>query len=260
MNDASRAEAAAALARAERERAAIDPLTDTYEDIDVLDAYAIQQIQIADRVAAGASVVGHKVGLSSAAMQTMMGVDEPDYGHLLDDMFVFEADRIAMDELCQPRAEIELAFVLGEPIDGAHATVADVLRATAYVMPSIEVVDSRIVDWRIRIEDTIADNASSGRVVLAGNATRLADVDPRLIGAVLRRNGEIVETGATGAVLGNPVTAVAWLARKVHAHGVALQAGHVVLPGSCTRAVDVRAGDTIRADFDGIGHVSIRFE
>ena len=128
-----------------------------------------------------------------------------------------------------------------------------------FVLPAIEVIDSRITDWKIRLPDTIADNASSARVVLGGHPTPLTDIDPRTIGAVLRKNGEVVETGAAGAVLGNPVTAVAWLANKVHSFGVALEAGHVIMPGSCTRAVDVGPGDVIRADFDQLGYVSVVF-
>ena len=149
--------------------------------------------------------------------------------------------------------------MLGRPLAGPGVTVADVVRATDYVLPSIEIVDSRVRDWKIKIQDTIADNASSAALVLGGRPTRLHDVDPALIGAVLRKNGEIVETGCSGAVLGNPVIAVAWLANKVAQFGVTLEPGHVIMPGSCTRMVPVAAGDTIRADFDRLGHVSVRF-
>lgn len=254
-----RQSAADALREAERSRRVIAPLTSTFDGFDVTDAYAVQLINIEHRVQAGALVRGHKVGLSARAMQQMLGVDEPDYGHLLDDMFVYEDHEIDVERLCQPRAEIEVAFVLGRPLRGPGVTVADVVRATDFVLPAIEVVDSRIVDWRVQIADTIADNASSAAVVLGARPTRLTDVDPALIGAALRVNGEIVETGISGAVLGNPVTAVAWLANKIAAFGVTLEAGHVVLPGSCTRMVPVSAGDHVRADFDRLGSVSIRF-
>jgi len=238
---------------------AIAPLTDTYAGIDVADAYQIQLANIARRLSAGAMVRGHKVGLSALAMQQMLGVHEPDYGHLLDDMFFFENDPIPTERFLQPRAEIEVAFVLGAPLRGPGVTVADVLRATEFVLPSIEIVDSRVAEWKIKIEDTIADNASSGALVLGARPSRLYGIDPALIGAVLRKNGEIIETGCSGAVLGNPVTAVAWLANKVAQFGVTLEPGHVVMPGSCTRMVGVQAGDEIRAEFDGLGHVTARF-
>jgi 2-keto-4-pentenoate hydratase len=259
LTDTERRAAAEALAGAERTRVPIDPLTSRWPAVDVVDAYEIQLANIADRLKAGAVVRGHKVGLSSRAMQTMMGVDEPDYGHLLDDMFCFEGDAVPAGRYLYPRVEVEVGFVLGAPLSGPACTVADVLAATAFVCPAIEIIDSRIRDWKIGIADTIADNASSAGVVLGGRRTPLAGVDLRTIGAVLRRNGEVVQTGAAGAVLGNPATAVAWLANTVHRFGVSLDAGHVILPGSCTRAVDVRPGDVVRADFDVLGPVSIRF-
>jgi 2-keto-4-pentenoate hydratase len=251
--------AAQALWDADASKQAIAPLTESYPDIDVVDAYEIQLRNIRRRLDDGALVRGHKVGLSAKAMQQMLGVHEPDYGHLLADMFVDEGSAVPMGRFCQPRAEIEVAFVLGARLAGPGVTVADVVRATDYVLPSIEIVDSRVTDWKIRIQDTIADNASSAALVLGGRPTRLHDVDPALIGATLRKNGEIVETGCSGAVLGNPVIAVAWLANKVAAFGVALEPGHVIMPGSCTRMVPVGAGDHIRADFDVLGHVSVRF-
>jgi 2-keto-4-pentenoate hydratase len=250
---------AKALWEAERAREPIGPLVEDYPGIDVVDAYEIQLINIRNRLAEGRLIRGHKVGLSSKAMQEMMGVDEPDYGHLLDDMFVFEDSDVDTASLCQPRVEVEVAFVLGAPLPAPGCNAADVLRATAYVVPAIEIIDSRIRDWKIALCDTIADNASSCRVVLGGRATPIDRVDLRTVGATLRRNGTIIATGTTGAVLGNPVTAVAWLANKVHAFGVTLEAGHVILPGSCTRAYDVAAGDNLRADFDTLGGVSINF-
>lgn len=252
-------EAARALRQAESSRQAIAPIAPRWPELDVSDAYAIQQLNVEQRVAAGASIRGHKVGLSSRAMQEMMGVHEPDYGHLLDDMFVFEGHRVAIEELLQPRVEIEVAFVLGAPLPGRGCNVADVLRATEFVLPAIEIIDSRIADWAIGIVDTIADNASSAKVVLGGNPVRLEDIDVRRIGASLQRNGEIVETGTAAAVLGNPATAVAWLARTVAGFGVSLEAGHVILPGSCTRAATVAAGDSVRADFDELGPVDVTF-
>jgi 2-keto-4-pentenoate hydratase len=259
MNEGEWRDAAGALRTAEETATPIGPLTGDYPDMDAVDAYRIQLLNVAARVDAGHRIRGHKVGLSSKAMQEMMGVDEPDYGHLLDDMFVFEDTDVDTTAMCRPRVEVEVGFVLGAPLHAPGCNAADVLRATAYVVPAIEIIDSRIADWKITLPDTIADNASSARVVLGGRATPIDRVDLRTLGATLRRNGRIVATGSSGAVLGNPVTAVAWLANKVHTFGVTLDAGHVVLPGSCTRAFDVAAGDSIRADFDGLGGVSINF-
>jgi 2-keto-4-pentenoate hydratase len=259
LTAAERSEAADRLWEAERHQRPVAPLSESFPGLDVEDAYEIQLANIERRIDAGAVVRGHKVGLSAKAMQDMLGVSEPDYGHLLDDMFVYEGDRVPADRLCFPRVEVEVAFVLGDALPAAGCSVADVLRATAFVLPAIEIIDSRIRDWQITLPDTIADNASSAGIVLGGRRTSLSAVDVRTVGAVLRRNGAIVETGAAGAVLGNPATAVAWLANKVHTFGVTLEAGHVILPGSCTRAVDVVAGDVIRADFDTLGHVSVTF-
>lgn len=259
MNDLERAEAADLLFRAEADRAPIAPLVERWPAMDVVDAYEIQLTNIRRRLDAGAAIRGHKVGLASRAMQQMMGVDEPDYGHLLDDMFFFEGFEIEAANYCAPRVEVEIGFVLGDRLEGPSCTIADVLRATEYVVPAIELIDSRIRDWKIALPDTIADNASSAGVILGGRATPIEDVDVRLLGALLRINGRIVETGAGGAVLGNPATSVAWLANKVHGFGVTLEAGHVVLPGSCTRAVDVRPGDVVDVEFDALGRVSALF-
>jgi 2-keto-4-pentenoate hydratase len=255
-----RQEAADALHDAEQRRTPIARLTGLFPMMSVTDSYEIALLNIQRRVDAGAVVRGHKVGLSSRAMQLMMGVDEPDYGHLLSDMFVAENTPIAMSSLCSPRVEVEIAFVLAERLPAPGCTVADVLRCTDFVCPALEIIDSRVANWDIGLPDTIADNASSGLVVLGGKRTSLEEIDPRTVGATLRRNGQLVATGASGAVLGNPVSAVAWLANKVAGFGVRLEAGHVILPGSCTRAYDVAGGQTIRADFDQLGSVTTYFE
>ncbi len=261
LDEALRADAAGRLRAAERDRAPIEPLTDTYPDIDVVDAYEIQLANIRRRLAAGARVYGHKVGLSSPVMQRMMGVDEPDYGHLLDDMVLSQDDPIEAGRYCYPRVEVEIGYVLGASLPGEGCTEEDVLAATEYVVPSIELIDSRITDWRIRLADTIADNASSAGVILGEARVSPKGMDLADIEAVLYDGtGAEVARGNTSAVLGNPTTAVAWLARKVASFGVKLEAGHVVLPGSCTRAVDVRPGDVFRAEFAGLGSVSARFE
>jgi len=259
LSDEVRREVAAALSAAEGDRAPIPPLRETWPAIDVVDAYEIQLINIRRRLAAGATIHGHKVGLSSHAMQEMMGVDEPDYGHLLSDMEV-SADRpVSVGRYCMPRVEVEVAFILGESLPGEGCTEDDVLNATAFVAPSIELIDSRIENWNIRIGDTIADNASSAGYILGPERVKPDELDLLTIDARLRCNGEQVAAGRSDAVLGNPVTAVAWLARKVASFGVTLEAGHVILPGSVHRAVDAHAGDQFEAEFDGLGTVRLTF-
>ena len=260
LSVAIRDELAAELAQAERSREPIVPLTAAYPDIDIVDAYEIQLINIRQRVAEGARVLGHKVGLSSKAMQQMMGVDEPDYGHLLDEMQVFEDTPVQAGRYLYPRVEVEVGFILADDLPGADCTEDDVLAATEALVPSIELIDTRITDWKIKLCDTIADNASSAGFVLGEARVSPADVDVQMIEAVLTRNGDLVAEGRSDAVLGNPVTAVAWLARKVESFGVRLKKGDIVLPGSCTRAIDVRAGDEFVADFAGLGAVRLSFE
>ncbi|QBJ97109.1 2-keto-4-pentenoate hydratase [Rhodococcus sp. ABRD24] len=255
-----RTEIADRLDAAERGRVPIDPLVAAHPDIDVVDAYEIQLVNIRRRLDAGAKVVGHKVGLSSLAMQQMMGVDEPDYGHLLDEMEVFEEQPVDTSRYCFPRVEVEVGFVLGADLPGADCTEQDVLDATIAFAPSIELIDSRIKDWKIGLADTIADNASSAGFVLGKARVAPADIDIKAIDAVLTCNGERIAEGRSDAVLGNPVTAVAWLARKVESFGVRLKAGDIVLPGSCTRAIDAHPGDHFRADFAGLGSVSLQFK
>jgi 2-keto-4-pentenoate hydratase len=188
-----------------------------------------------------------------------MGVDEPDYGHLLHDMVLSQDVPVRADRYLLPRVEVEVGFVLGEDLPGEGCTVDDVLRATEAVVPSIELIDSRIADWRIGLADTIADNASSAGLVLGQERRKPGELDLTAIDAVLLKNGEQVAAGCSDAVLGNPAVAVAWLAQKVASFGVRLQAGHVVLPGSCTRAYDVVAGDRVTAEFTGLGSVSLEF-
>jgi len=260
LSVATRERLAADLAEAERSRNSLDPLTSGHPDIDVVDAYEIQLINIRQRIAEGARVVGHKVGLSSEAMQTMMGVDEPDYGHLLADMEVFETVPVPAGNYLYPRVEVEVGFILADDLPGKGCTEDDVLAATAAYAPAIELIDTRIKDWKIALCDTIADNASSAGFVLGQQRVSPKDIDIKTIDAVLTRNGEVVAEGRSDAVLGNPVTAVAWLARKVDGFGVRLKAGDIVLPGSCTRAIDARPGDAFVADFAGLGCVRLSFE
>ena len=257
---ATRDELAAELAQAERSREPIAPLTAVHPEIDVVDAYEIQLINIRQRVADGARVLGHKVGLSSKAIQQMMGVDEPDYGHLLDEMQLFEDTPVKANRYLWPRVEVEVGFLLNADLPGAGCTEDDVLAGTEALVPSIELIDTRITDWKIELCDTIADNASSAGFVLGQARVAPRDIDVKGIDAVLRCNGEVVAKGRTDAVLGNPVTAVAWLARKVESFGVRLRKGDLVLPGSCTRAIDAHAGDEFVAEFTGLGCVRLSFE
>ncbi|MGV9800995.1 2-keto-4-pentenoate hydratase [Mycobacterium sp. NPDC003449] len=260
LSDEVRTQLAADLAQAERSRVPIAPLTDGTAEIDVVDAYEIQLINVRQRVAEGARIVGHKVGLSSKAMQDMMGVDEPDYGHLLDEMQVFENIPVKSSNYLYPRVEVEVGFVLADDLPGAGCTEEDVLAATAAFAPAIELIDTRITNWQIKLCDTIADNASSAGWVLGEARVSPKDVDIKAIDAVLTNHGEVVAEGRSDAVLGNPVTAVAWLARKVEGFGVRLKAGDIVLPGSCTRAIDAPPGSDFVADFAGLGSVRLSFE
>ena len=252
-------ELAAHLLEAERTRRPVEPLTAQHPEITVEDAYAIQLKVIDAKRARGARVIGKKAGLTSQAIQRLFGVNEPDFGHLLHDMTVEDSSVILSSEAIQPKAEPEIAFLLAEPLKGPGVTAADVLRATRYVIPVLEIIDSRIVDWKIKLADTIADNASCGKVVVGGRAVPADSIDLRLAGVVLEKNGEIVATGAGAAALGNPAIAVAWLANKLATFGEGLEANELILPGSLTAAFDGKPGDHIRATFDHLGSVSVRF-
>ena len=265
LDDALRTTAAELLWAAERDLAPIGPLTETFPGIDAVDAYEIQLINIRRKIAAGARVRGHKVGLSSPVMQQMMGVNEPDYGHLLDSMVLSGgAEPIPAGKYCYPRIEVEIGYILGSALPGADCTEEDVLAATEYIVPSLELIDSRITNWQIKLPDTIADNASSSGVIL-GAARRTpaelaeAGVDIKNIDAVLYAGDQEVARGNTSAVLGNPTWCVAWLARTVAAFGVKLEAGHLIIPGSCTRAIDAKPGTAFRAEFAGLGTVTAEF-
>ena len=247
------------LTRAAADRRPIEPLTDRHPDLVIDDAYAIQKRVIGARIDAGRRIVGRKIGLTSRPMQQMLGVDEPDYGVLLDDMFVEDGDLIDLGTLLQPRVEAELAFVMARDLIGPGVTTANALAAIGGVFPAIEVVDSRIADWRIRLVDTVADNASSGLLVMGGRLRNVTELDLRLVGVVVSRGGEMIDTGAGAAALGNPARCVAWLANKLAAFGDALNAGDVILPGAVHRMVPVRPGDMFRAEYAHLGAVTARF-
>lgn len=259
MTDEERGEAAALLARAEADRVPIAPLSETYPGLNEVDAYSIASLNVQRRLATGARLKGHKIGLTALVMQQMLGVDQPDYGHLLDDMFVDEESDLSLGEFCAPRVEIEVAFVLKDDLSGPGVNAADVIAATDFVLPAIEVIDSRIADWKITFEDTVADNASGARVVLGGRPVRLDHLDLRTAGAFLSVNGEVVQSGTTAAVLGNPITAVAWLANRLGAVGESMGRGAVVMPGACTAAVAIDEPSHVTAHFEGLGGVGISF-
>ncbi|MGW0039884.1 2-keto-4-pentenoate hydratase [Gordonia sp. NPDC003376] len=259
VDQATRAQVARDLWNAEQSASAIDRPSDVFAGLDVVDAYEIQLINIRRRLDAGARVAGHKVGLASEAMQEMMGVDEPDYGHLLDEMRYFESTPIDSSRFCFPRVEVEVGFILGADLPGAGCTNADVVEAVEWVVPAIELIDSRVRDWKITLCDTIADNASSCGWVLGEGRVPIGEIEVADVDAVLHRNGGVVAEGNSSAVLGDPLTAVSWLARKVEGFGVRLRAGDVVLPGTATRAIDVVAGDRFVAEFAGLGSVSLDF-
>lgn len=259
MDSASVQEAADELLGAYVSRSPVAPLTVSRPDLSVSDAYAVQLAQVAAWTREGAVVKGHKVGLTSAAMQRQLGVDQPDFGHLTDAMFLSEGSTADIGRFLQPKAEPEIAFVLGRPLQGPGVTVAEALAAVDFMLPALEIIDSRIADWKITLADTIADNASSGAVVLGGRPVRPEALDLALTGCLLHRNGRLEGTGAGGAVLGSPVNALVWLANAVGPLGVTLEAGHVVLPGSVCAAIPFGQGDTVSASFDRIGAVSITF-
>lgn len=237
----------------------VDPLTSRYPDITIENAYHVQQRMVARRVQAGERVVGKKIGVTSAAVMNMLGVYQPDFGYLLDGMIYNEGDAIDTSTLIQPKAEGEIAFVLKKDLMGPGVTAADVMAATEGVMACFEIVDSRIRDWKIQIQDTVADNASCGVFVLGDRLVDPRDVDLATCGMVLEKNGEIVATGAGAAALGHPANAVAWLANTLGRLGMGLKAGEVVLSGSLGIMVPVQAGDSLRVTIGGIGGCSVRF-
>lgn len=247
------------LAEAETTRIGMDPLTSVDLDLTEKNAYYIQLENINKKIEQGHKIVGKKIGLTSLAMQNLLGVDEPDYGHLLDSMVMENGGRISMEQVLQPKVEAEIAFILKKELRGPNVTVLDVLQATEYVVPALEIVDSRIKDWKIKLADTVADNASSGFYVLGGKPTRPEDIDLELIGMIFTKNGELVNTGVGAAALGNPATCVAWLANKLSEFDIPLRAGEVILSGALSAAEPARAGDSFTARFAHIGQVNVHF-
>jgi len=248
------------LAKATRTGVAVDPLSSRHPGMTVVDAYRIQQVTVAGRLRGGERVVGWKVGLTSLAMQRQLGVDQPDYAPIVSGWLVADDAAIARSDLIAPRVEAEIGFVLGAPLRGPGVGAADVIAATHGVCPTIEVIDSRIRDWKVTLPDTVADMASSARVVQGGPVVPLSeDLDLRGLSVVLERNGEPVERGTGAAVLGDPVEAVAWAANTLGALGETLNPGDLVIPGAMHASVVAAAGDHFVARFDVLGAVGVRF-
>ena len=258
MKDAEREAAVKRLIRANADkRQALRPSA-SWPGIAIDDAYAISSEVARRREAAGAKLIGHKIGLTSKAMQRASKIDEPDYGYLFDDMLIEDGATIPHSDYCIPRVELELTFILGEALKGPGVGLVEVLRATEYVVPSIEIIDARVDEPR-KIFDTIADNGAAAGIVLGGRAVRPLDIDLARVGGVLYRNADIEETGVAAGVLGNPAMGIAWLANKLAPFGTVLEPGHVMLSGSFVRPVWAEPNDTIRADFGELGSVSVKF-
>jgi 2-oxo-hept-3-ene-1,7-dioate hydratase len=252
------------LYEARKSRTPLRHFSTQHPGMTVDDGYAIQRAWVKLEVADGRSIKGRKIGLTSRAMQVSSQIDEPDYAPLMDDMFFTQGGDIPASRFIAPRIEVELAFILGKPLSGPAVSLFDVLDATDYVTPAIEIIDARIEQFDRdtrqprKVFDTISDFAANAGIVLGGRPVRPLDVDLRWVGAMLYKNGVIEETGLAAAVLNHPATGVAWLANKLAAHGESLQAGQVVLAGSFTRPVTAVAGDNLHADYGPLGSVSFR--
>ncbi len=253
-----RRSAAQSLLDAEESRVPIPQLSKTFPQIEIEDAYRIQDLWAEGRIAKGARVAGHKIGLTSRAMQMASQMTEPDYGRILDDALFNDGAQIRADLFIKPRLEVELAFIMGEDLEGPNTRIYDVMRATEFIVPALEIIDYRTEVPRA-ITDTIADNAAFGAIVIGGRVIRPMDVDIRWIGATLSKNGIIEESGVSAAVMGHPAAGVAWLVNKLHAVGGKLEKGQIVLAGSFTRPVDIAAGDVIQADYGPIGALGVSF-
>jgi 2-oxo-hept-3-ene-1,7-dioate hydratase len=259
LSETERQAAADAILKAEHTRIVCPQPSKTWPRMTLDDAYDVQRRWAEARIAAGARIAGHKIGLTSRAMQMASKMTEPDYGVILDDALFNDGARIAAGTFIKPRLETELAFVMGADLEGPGCRVHDVMRATEYVVPALEIIDYRTEVPRA-IVDTIADNAAFGAIVLGGRVIRPLDVDIRWIGATLSKNGIIEESGVSAAIMGHPAAGVAWLANKLAPLGGGLKKGEIVLGGSFTRPVDIASGDVIFADYGPIGAIGVSFE
>ena len=256
---------ASELNQSEKTRVQVEHFSKRYPGMSVQDGYAISRAWVKMKVAEGRTVKGHKIGLTSRAMQLASQITEPDFGTLLDDMFFPEGSDIPMSRFIAPRVEVELAFILGKPLKGPNVTIFDVLAATDYVTPAIEIIDARIEQFdrhtkvMRKVYDTISDNAANAGIVLGGRPVKPDAIDLRWCGALLYKNGVIEESGLAAAVLNHPATGVAWLANKLAPFGEYLETGEVVLGGSFTRPTSAAAGDTFHADYGTLGNIAFRF-
>jgi 2-oxo-hept-3-ene-1,7-dioate hydratase len=259
LTDEERRRAAADLLQAQTTRKPIVQLSKSFPHMEIEDAYRIQDIWAEARIEKGARIAGHKIGLTSRAMQMASKMTEPDYGRILDDALFNDGAQISAGLFLKPRLEVELAFVMGSDIEGPGAKIYDVMRAAEFVVPAMEIIDYRTEVPRA-ITDTIADNAAFGAIVIGGRMIRPMDVDIRWVGATLSKNGIIEESGVSAAVMGHPAAGVAWLVNKLHAVGAKLSKGQIVLAGSFTRPVDIAAGDVIHADYGPLGAIGVSFK
>ncbi|QCB96282.1 2-keto-4-pentenoate hydratase [Arthrobacter sp. PAMC25564] len=248
-----------ALLAAHASRQPIAPLTETHPGLTLEQAYAVQEHQVEAWKRAGRTVVGYKVGLTSLAMQKQLGVDQPDFGRLLDDMVLDPSEPISLERFISPKIEPEISFVLKSDLRGPGLTLEDVRDAVDYAVTSLEIIDSRIADWRITLADTIADNASSGALVLGSEHTRIDAQDLAATEVTLSLNGTVLGEGAGAAVLGHPLNGLLWVANTLGALGQTLEAGSVVMAGSVTAAVPIAPGDTVTASFSGLKTLEVRF-
>lgn len=259
------AQLAQRLNTAQRDRIQLEQFSKLFPQMDIEDSYAIQRVWMDLRLSEGRTAIGHKIGLTSRAMQIASQITEPDFGLLLDDMLIRDGAEIEAARFIVPRFEVEFAFMLARPLMGPNVTLFDVLNATDYVTPALELIDARIEqfdrDTQVprKVLDTIADNAANAAIVLGGRPMRVDAVDWRWAGALLYKNGVIEESGLGAAVLNHPANGVAWLANKLAPHGEGLAAGEIVLGGSFTRPVACAAGDVFHADYGPLGSISVRF-
>jgi len=240
-------------------RQVVDPITSRHPEITIEDAYHVQEQMIARRLKAGERVVGKKIGVTSRVVMNMLGVYQPDFGYLLDGMIYNEGESIEFDSMIQPKAEGEIAFIMKKDLMGPGLSNADILAATECVMPCFEIVDSRIRDWKIKIQDTVSDNASCGVFVLGDRAVDPKKIDLTNCGMILEKNGDIFATGAGAAALGSPVNSITWLANTLGRLGVGLKAGEVVLSGALAAMAPIAKGDNFRITIGGLGSCSVRF-
>lgn len=236
-----------------------EPLSALDPSMTIDDAYAIQIQRIEEATSIGEVISGKKIGLTSFAMQNLLGVDQPDYGHLFHSMAVQNEGSVSLSKLFQPKIEGEIAFVLKKDLVGSNVTAEDVLAATDYVLPAIEIVDSRIKDWKIKLVDTVADNASCGLYVLGTNKVQVSDIDLKAVHMELIKNNEVINEGKGTDVLGDPAICVAWLANKLYEYNVTLKAGEVILSGALSAAVVAEPGDQFTASFSTLGEVKVHF-